>query len=379
MASKTQLEILEKGVDSWNKWREKNEGVIVDLVGADFNAVDLCRVDLRSADLSEADLSEAIFDGANFHRANLRDANLSESSFIGANLREARFRNANLNESNFDGADFFHASLYGADSIGSSFSGANLRNARLFDANFTDADADLTMTDLNEAMFGDTIIANTNLAHSNGLETCTHIGPSIIDHRTLERSGKLPIAFLRDCGLPEKFIDYLPSILGDPFAFYSCFISYSHADQKFARRLHDRLQGEGIRCWRDERQMFPGDDIYEQVDRGIKLWDKVLLCCSKASLTSWWVDDEIDRTFAKERTLMEKRGKKVLSLIPLDLDGYLFSGEWQSGKAQQIKSRFAADFTGWENNDAFERAFKDVVSALSSEDRSREPAPKPKL
>lgn len=38
-----------------------------------------------------------------------------------------------------------------------------------------------------------------------------------------------------------------------------------------------------MRCWRDEKQMLLGDDIYEQVDRGIRLWDKVLLCCSRHS------------------------------------------------------------------------------------------------
>jgi hypothetical protein len=29
---------------------------------------------------------------------------------------------------------------------------------------------------------------------------------------------------------------------------YSVFISYSHADKAFARRVHDTLQGRGIRC-----------------------------------------------------------------------------------------------------------------------------------
>jgi len=68
--------------------------------------------------------------------------------------------------------------------------------------------------------------------------------------------------------------------------FYSCFISYSQEDKSFARRLHDTLQGRGIRCWLDERQLLPGDDIYHRVDEGIRFWDKVLLRCSEHSLTS---------------------------------------------------------------------------------------------
>ena len=164
-----------------------------------------------------------------------------------------------------------------------------------------------------------------------------------------------------------------------PLKFYSCFISYSHANKSFARRLHDQLQARGIRCWLDEKQLLPGDDIYAQVDRGIRLWDKVLLCCSKDSLTSWWVDNEIDTAFEKERQLMKERGKKVLSLIPLNLDGYMFDG-WTGSLKRPVCSRLAANFIGWEDNDEkFESEFENVVKALHSDDSARERPPKQKL
>ena len=213
-----------------------------------------------------------------------------------------------------------------------------------------------------------------------GLESCNHSGPSIIDHRTLGKSSELPQVFLRGCGLPDLLIDYLPTIMNQPIQYYSCFISYSHSDKVFAQRLHDQLQGKGIRCWLDEHQILPGDDIFKQVDRGIKLWDKTLLCCSEASLNSWWVNNEIITSFEKEKKLMNDRGKKIITLIPLNLDGYLLDGNWKCGMASQVKSRMAADFTGWESdNNKFENQFKRLVKALTTDNRGRDPAPKAKI
>ena len=125
---------------------------------------------------------------------------------------------------------------------------------------------------------------------------------------------------------------------------------------------------------------MPGDDLYHGIDQGIRLWDKVLLCASEASLTSWWVDNEISTAFAKEQRLMKQRGGKALSLIPLNLDGYLFKPECTNGKTEQIKTRVAADFTGWEtDNSTFEREFEKVVRSLRADSGARPTPPTPLL
>jgi hypothetical protein len=168
--------------------------------------------------------------------------------------------------------------------------------------------------------------------------------------------------------------------MNEVIQFYSCFISYSHNDKPFAKRLSDTLQGRGIRCWLDEKQLLPGDDIYDHVDQGIRLWDKVLLCCSKHSLSSWWIDTEIHKAFEKERRLMEERGQKVLALIPLDIDGHLLSGGWRSGKATEVLSRLVTDFRGWDaKHETFESAVERVILALRADGGRRPSAPKPKL
>jgi hypothetical protein len=211
-----------------------------------------------------------------------------------------------------------------------------------------------------------------------GLDAVRHKRPSTIGIDTIyESSGNIPDVFLRGVGVPDNFIAYVGSLVGKPIEFYSCFISYSHADKSFARRLHDTLQGRGVRCWLDEHQLLPGDDIYDQVDRGIRLWDKVLLCCSKASLSSWWVDNEIGKSFVKEQALMKEHGgKKTLALIPLNLDGALFV--WQNGKADEVRQRLAANFTDWElDNAKFEDQIERVVRALRTNDGGREQTPKP--
>jgi hypothetical protein len=367
MADEYHLEIIKQGADEWNRWRRDNPDVQPDLRGSSLRGVQLSRAELSGSDLREADL----------HGAHLSGSDLREADLRGAHLRGAYLRGAHLSSARLTGADLSEADLSGADFGGADLGGANLRKADLIWAHLR---ADLSGADLSYAKIGWTTFADNDLSKVKGLETVVHYTPSTVGVDTLFKSqGNIPPVFLRGCGLPEDFITYVPSLTGRAIEFYSCFISYSHADQSFARRLHDTLQGQGIRCWLDEHQLLPGHDIYAEVDRGVRLWDKVLLCCSESSLTSWWVDNEINSAFDKEQRLMKERKEKTLALIPLDLDGYLFSGEWQNGKAGQVRSRLAANFTGWQRSQKkFEAAFGRLVRALRT-DGGREPAPTSKL
>jgi hypothetical protein len=336
MADEKQLEILKQGVDVWNSWRSKNPDVKIELIEANLPGAHL-----RGAHFRGADLSGALLRGADLRGAHLSGADLSEADLSEADLSEADLSEADLSEADLSGAS-------------------------------------LWKTIFREANFRDTIIGDTDLSNSIGLEKTIHDGPSIIGAGTIRQSkGKIPVEFLRGCGLSDLDIEYAklaaPGLdpeqvtqityeiyrlyCDQPIQFYSCFISYNSKDQKFTQRLHDDLQNNGVRCWFAPEDLKIGDEFRRTIGQQIRVRDKLLIILSKNSIQSEWVGDEV------EKALAEEKEQGTLKLFPIRLDGAVLKAkdDW----AEKIRlRRHIGDFSAWKDEgkyrSAFERLLKDL-------------------
>jgi hypothetical protein len=181
-------------------------------------------------------------------------------------------------------------------------------------------------------------------------------------------SWPLPLVFLRGCGLPDTLIDYLPSLVNEPLEFYSCFISHSSIDHPFAERLHADLQDKKVRCWYAPHDIQGGKKTHEQIDQAIRVYDKLLLILSEASINSDWVEFEIRK--ARKREVAEKR--RVL--FPIRLIDYEMLTQWEcfdadtkKDLATEIREYFIPDFSTWKDHDPYQQALTRLLRDLKAE------------
>jgi uncharacterized protein YjbI with pentapeptide repeats len=359
MANPEHLAKLKEGVEAWNLWRKGNRDISPDLIEADLCKMNLCLANLRYTNLGKAHLNGADLCDAKLSKANLRAVDLGGANLSGANLIRA----------NLSDADLFKANLNDANLIGVNLRGANLFEASLHRANLSVANftkTDLTKTELYEAVTAGTTFANIDLSRVKGLETVRHDGPSIIGIDTIYKSkGKIPHVFLRGCGVPENFIEYMASLVGTGIEFYSLFISYSTKDQEFAERLHADLQAKGVRCWFAPHDLRSGKKVHKQIDEAIRYYDKLLLILSKASMASEWVRTEIAIAHARE---VEQK-KEVL--FPIGLCPFKAIRKWEyfdsdigKDSAREIREYHIPNFSNWKDHDSYRQAFDQLLKDL---------------
>jgi hypothetical protein len=161
-----------------------------------------------------------------------------------------------------------------ADLQGANLAGADLRKAELQAANLSFAT--LVEANMEGAKMATTILGANDLSRVRGLESVRHSALSIVGIETIYRSnGAIPEAFLRGCGVPDRFITYARSLVTNALDFHSCFISYSGRDEEFARRLHSRMREAELRVWFAPEDMRGGDKLYDQIDRAIQVHDRL--------------------------------------------------------------------------------------------------------
>jgi|ERR1051325_1724052 hypothetical protein len=385
MANEEHIKILKQGVQTWNRWRNQSTGINPNLWGANLRDLNLTGVDLRVSDLRGAqfintDLSRADFNLANLAHADFTNANLTNAFLMNAHLEKANLSYSILNQASLMDANLTNAVLNNAEIKAANFEDACLINARVVNSNLERANlkgADLTgallyKSILAAATMGRTIIGNTDLREVRGLDAVVHQGPSTLGLDTLYKSGgMIPEVFLYGCGVPDEFITYLPSLIGAQQAiqFYSCFISYSQKDEEFAKRLHSRMRDAHLRVWFAPENIRGGEKLYDQIERAIQIHDRLLLVLSEDSMQSEWVKTEIRN--ARKIEVENKRRK----LFPIRLVDFETIGKWNCfdadfGKdlAVEVREYFIPDFSNWNDDDAFEKAFVRLLNDLRTEE-----------
>ena len=322
MANEAHLEVLNSGVEAWNRWREENPDTLPDLshgnlvglmlMGVNFSQADLCQVNLRLTNMSGADLSHASMVKADLSRTDLTQANLC------------------------------HANL---------------------------SMADLSRADVTEARIGMTTFGSTAMGYVVGLETVEHLGPSVIGVDTVYFSqGQIPDVFLRRAGVPENFITYIRTTVTSGIQYDSCFISHGPEDREFSQRLYDNLQEENVRCWMNEGS---GSGSEDAVDISSRIQDRLVLILSRNSIETDWIRDEVGAALRREQEEREKRKAVSPILLPVAIDSALGVSElpWV---AKMRRDDRVVDFGSWQVDSNYKLGFQELLGHLR-----REVAPKP--
>lgn len=378
MANFKQLDILKKGVDSWNLWRINNSHILpslseaglhmaylkeanlskADLTDADLRMAELVEANLTDAELTWANLNEAVLRNANLRRAKIQKANLARANLAGADLSKAVLIWSTLGRANLRSAKLVETNLNAANLSGSDLAGANLRNASLIGANLTRAN--LEGVDLSNCIIGGTLFGNVDLSVVKGLESIVHLGPSTVGIETVYKSmGKIPEIFLENAGIPKDLIKYIESHIDPDEKLFSSFISYTGKDEIFARKLLKDLQDSGIRCWIITEKVRKKERYYPLTDAALNLHDKEILLLSEHSIERYWLENEIYAAFEKE----EKTGETILFPVLLD-DSVKYSEKPWVIKLR--RSRQVFDFSLWQDDETYAEMLDILAMALKS-------------
>jgi hypothetical protein len=160
--------------------------------------------------------------------------------------------------------------------------------------------------------------------------------------------------------VPEQFITYARSLVGQALEFYSSFISYSSHDEAFAERLHADLVAKTLRCWFAPEDLKIGDRFQEQIEQSIRLFDKVMIVLSAASVQSRWVEREVSAAREHE----DRENRRILFPIRID-DAVMDAPQPWAGEIR--RTRHISDFRRWKDHDSYQKGLERLLRDLRAD------------
>ncbi|WKN43259.1 toll/interleukin-1 receptor domain-containing protein [Tunicatimonas pelagia] len=127
----------------------------------------------------------------------------------------------------------------------------------------------------------------------------------------------------------------------------SVFLSHSHSDKHFVRKLARDLDSHGVRCWLDEAEMKIGDSLMQKIREGIDSVDYFIIVLSPNSVNAPWVVNELDVAMNHH---ISGKPIKVLPILlkKCDLPGFLIG-------------KLYGDF---QQEDEYNNSFKKLINSL---------------
>ena len=125
------------------------------------------------------------------------------------------------------------------------------------------------------------------------------------------------------------------------------FLSHSHQDKPFARRLAAELRHHGHIVWIDEAEILVGDSLVRKIEEGLDKVDYVVAVLSKASIASEWVRKELEAAMNREI------GAKQVVVLPVLLE--------DADLPPFLRGKRYADFR---REDLFDSGVQDLLARL---------------
>lgn len=157
----------------------------------------------------------------------------------------------------------------------------------------------------------------------------------------------------------------LVEIISEGELFNSLFVSFGGTDIHAATTINSYLKTKGVTTWFFPEDALPGQKLHRMMHDGVNKHDRVLLICSKESLTRHGVLNEIERVLEREA---KEGGSEIL--IPITLDNFVYE-DWAPARldvAAQVRSRVITkvDISDPPTDEMFSQLNK-LVKALSKQ------------